>query len=100
MCNILWFTVHCFYLESFVNPPVPGTDDGSEAVPFTASFLYDEEESPPPPPGVCSTNIPFKTDHVITIFYDCILGYYCVDIDRESEVFITLRAETPDLEVQ
>ena len=40
-----------FCLESFVNPPVPGTDDGSEVVPFTASFPYEEEESPPPPPG-------------------------------------------------
>ncbi|XP_078345829.1 uncharacterized protein LOC144631294 isoform X2 [Oculina patagonica] len=37
--------------ESFANPPVPGTDEGSEAVPFTASFSYEVEESPPPPPG-------------------------------------------------
>jgi len=37
--------------ESFVNPPVPGTDVGSEVVSFTASFPYEEEESPPPPPG-------------------------------------------------
>jgi len=37
--------------ESFVNPPVPGADDASEVVPFTASFPYEEEESPPPPPG-------------------------------------------------
>ena len=49
-CNSLFIW---FYLESFVNPPVPGTDDdGSEVVPFTASFPYEEEESPPPPPGV------------------------------------------------
>lgn len=37
--------------DSFVNPPVPGTDDGSEAVPFTASYPDEVEESPPPPPG-------------------------------------------------
>ena len=37
---------------------------------------------------------------MIIIFYDCILGYYCADIDRENDMLITLRAETPHLEVQ
>jgi len=51
-CDLVFLYVCLFYVESFVNPPVPGTDDGSEVVPFTASFPYEEEESPPPPPGV------------------------------------------------
>jgi len=39
-------------LETFVNPPVPGTDGGSEAIPFTASsYSQADDESPPPPPG-------------------------------------------------
>lgn len=50
---VLPFMFYWFHLESFVNPPVPGADDASEVVPFTASFPYEEEESPPPPPGVC-----------------------------------------------
>ncbi|CAH3018464.1 unnamed protein product, partial [Porites evermanni] len=38
--------------ETFVNPPVPGTDGGSEAIPFTASsYSQADDESPPPPPG-------------------------------------------------
>ncbi|XP_015769639.1 PREDICTED: formin-binding protein 4-like [Acropora digitifera] len=39
---------------SFVNPPVPGTECGSEVVPFTASAYFPAaEEPPPPPPGMC-----------------------------------------------
>lgn len=51
------FSVSTYFLSfsgSFVNPPVPGTECGSEVVPFTASAYFPvAEEPPPPPPGMC-----------------------------------------------
>lgn len=48
----LFYSVCLLVLETFVNPPVPGTDGGSEAIPFTASsYSQADDESPPPPPG-------------------------------------------------
>ena len=48
----LFYSVCLLVLETFVNPPVPGTDGGAEAIPFTASsYSQADDESPPPPPG-------------------------------------------------
>lgn len=48
----LFYSLCLLVLETFVNPPVPGTDGGSEAIPFTASsYSQADDESPPPPPG-------------------------------------------------
>lgn len=47
------FFLFPFSSGSFVNPPVPGTECGSEVVPFTASAYFPAaEEPPPPPPGM------------------------------------------------
>lgn len=68
-----------FSSGSFVNPPVPGTECGSEVVPFTASAYFPAaEEPPPPPPGMCIRDL---------LVFECIgLSFRQINNNRNGEL--------------